>query len=109
MCGMVRNRVTAASVVSKLLFRLFFFNQAHYLSLWQRQHEDVYFKSNTTQRSIELFYKSAYASVSQFWYLTEIYDELSASGEEPDLLSVLTVLASTFIPGLPPGGGIQSK
>uniref|UniRef100_A0A3B3TW98 Protein phosphatase 1B n=1 Tax=Poecilia latipinna TaxID=48699 RepID=A0A3B3TW98_9TELE len=41
--------------------------------------------------------------------VAEIYDELSASGEEPDLLSVLTVLASTVIPGLPPGGGIQSK
>ncbi|KAK5622635.1 hypothetical protein CRENBAI_000223 [Crenichthys baileyi] len=41
--------------------------------------------------------------------VAEIYDELSASGEEPDLLSVLTVLASTIIPGLPPGGGIQSK
>uniref|UniRef100_A0A3Q2ZVN9 protein-serine/threonine phosphatase n=1 Tax=Kryptolebias marmoratus TaxID=37003 RepID=A0A3Q2ZVN9_KRYMA len=38
-----------------------------------------------------------------------IYDELSANGEEPDLLSVLTVLASTVIPGLPPGGGIQSR
>ncbi|KAM4727007.1 putative protein phosphatase, Mg2+/Mn2+ dependent, 1Nb (putative) [Anableps anableps] len=41
--------------------------------------------------------------------VAEIYDELSGSGEEPDLLSVLTVLASTVIPGLPPGGGIQSK
>lgn len=47
------------------------------------------------------------------WYfhsvLTEIYAELCARGEEPDLLSVLTVLASGVIPGLPPGGGIQSK
>ncbi|XP_030009134.1 protein phosphatase, Mg2+/Mn2+ dependent, 1Nb (putative) [Sphaeramia orbicularis] len=41
--------------------------------------------------------------------VAEIYDELCARGEEPDLLSVLTVLASTVIPGLPPGGGIQSK
>lgn len=41
--------------------------------------------------------------------LTEIYEELCARGEEPDLLSVLTVLASGDIPGLPPGGGIQSK
>lgn len=43
------------------------------------------------------------------YYLTEIYEELCVRGEEPDLLSVLTVLASTAIPGLPPGGGIQSK
>uniref|UniRef100_A0A7N8X6B7 PPM-type phosphatase domain-containing protein n=1 Tax=Mastacembelus armatus TaxID=205130 RepID=A0A7N8X6B7_9TELE len=41
--------------------------------------------------------------------VAEIYDELSAGGDEPDLLSVLTVLASNVIPGLPPGGGIQSK
>eukprot|EP00064_Thunnus_orientalis_P003362 superscaffoldBa00000270_g3371 len=41
--------------------------------------------------------------------VAEIYDELCARGEEPDLLSVLTILASTVIPGLPPGGGIQSK
>lgn len=41
--------------------------------------------------------------------VAEIYDELSIREEEPDLLSVLTVLASTDIPGLPPGGGIQSK
>ncbi|XP_029029713.1 protein phosphatase, Mg2+/Mn2+ dependent, 1Nb (putative) isoform X2 [Betta splendens] len=41
--------------------------------------------------------------------VAEIYDELCARGEEPDLLSVLTVLASSAIPGLPPGGGIQSK
>ncbi|XP_071395718.1 protein phosphatase, Mg2+/Mn2+ dependent, 1Nb (putative) [Centroberyx affinis] len=41
--------------------------------------------------------------------VAEIYEELCARGEEPDLLSVLTVLASTVIPGLPPGGGIQSK
>uniref|UniRef100_H3D2M5 Protein phosphatase 1B n=1 Tax=Tetraodon nigroviridis TaxID=99883 RepID=H3D2M5_TETNG len=39
----------------------------------------------------------------------EIYEELCARGEDPDLLSVLTVLASGDIPGLPPGGGIQSK
>lgn len=48
-------------------------------------------------------------SFSARYNLTEIYAELSANGEEPDLLSVLTVLASTVIPGLPPGGGIQSK
>lgn len=47
--------------------------------------------------------------VSFCFHLTEIYDKLCARGEEPDLLSVLTVLASTVIPGLPPGGGIQSK
>ncbi|KAK7922661.1 hypothetical protein WMY93_009563 [Mugilogobius chulae] len=41
--------------------------------------------------------------------VAEIYEELCARGEEPDLLSVLTVLASSVIPGLPPGGGIQSK
>ncbi|KAG7223291.1 hypothetical protein INR49_015647 [Caranx melampygus] len=41
--------------------------------------------------------------------VAEIYDELCSRGEDPDLLSVLTVLASTVIPGLPPGGGIQSK
>ncbi|KAF3705905.1 Protein phosphatase 1B [Channa argus] len=41
--------------------------------------------------------------------VAEIYAEICARGEEPDLLSVLTVLASTVIPGLPPGGGIQSK
>ncbi|XP_004573383.2 protein phosphatase, Mg2+/Mn2+ dependent, 1Nb (putative) isoform X1 [Maylandia zebra] len=41
--------------------------------------------------------------------VAEIYDELCVRGEEPELLSVLTVLASTVIPGLPPGGGIQSK
>lgn len=41
--------------------------------------------------------------------LTEIFEELSGRGDEPDLLAVLTVLASTVIPGLPPGGGIQSK
>lgn len=40
---------------------------------------------------------------------TEIFEELSDRGEEPDLLSVLTVLASAVIPGLPPGGGLQSK
>ncbi|KAM6970347.1 protein phosphatase 1A-like [Aplochiton taeniatus] len=41
--------------------------------------------------------------------VAEIYEQLSVRGEEPDLLSVLTVLASTDIPGLPPGGGLQSK
>ncbi|XP_051734027.1 protein phosphatase, Mg2+/Mn2+ dependent, 1Nb (putative) [Ctenopharyngodon idella] len=41
--------------------------------------------------------------------VAEIFEELSARGDEPDLLSVLTVLASTVIPGLPPGGGLQSK
>jgi len=41
--------------------------------------------------------------------LAEIFEELSARGDEPDLLSVLTVLASAVIPGLPPGGGLQSK
>ncbi|XP_062867208.1 protein phosphatase, Mg2+/Mn2+ dependent, 1Nb (putative) isoform X2 [Trichomycterus rosablanca] len=41
--------------------------------------------------------------------VAEIFEELSGRGDEPDLLSVLTVLASTVIPGLPPGGGIQSK
>ncbi|CAL1573722.1 unnamed protein product [Knipowitschia caucasica] len=41
--------------------------------------------------------------------VAEIYEELCSTGEEPDLLSVLTVLASSVIPGLPPGGGIQSK
>lgn len=41
--------------------------------------------------------------------LAEIFEELSGRGEDPDLLSVLTVLASTVIPGLPPGGGLQSK
>ncbi|XP_073680104.1 protein phosphatase, Mg2+/Mn2+ dependent, 1Nb (putative) [Garra rufa] len=41
--------------------------------------------------------------------VAEIFEELSATGDEPDLLSVLTVLASTVIPGLPPGGGLQSK
>ncbi|KAM4619999.1 putative protein phosphatase, Mg2+/Mn2+ dependent, 1Nb (putative) [Polymixia lowei] len=41
--------------------------------------------------------------------VAEIYEELCARGEEPDLLSVLTILASAVIPGLPPGGGIQSK
>ena len=39
----------------------------------------------------------------------EIYEDLCVGGEEPDLLAVLTVLASIPIPGLPPGGGIQSK
>ncbi|KAK1788317.1 hypothetical protein P4O66_016766 [Electrophorus voltai] len=41
--------------------------------------------------------------------VAEIFEELSGRGDEPDLLSVLTVLASTVIPGLPPGGGLQSK
>ncbi|KAG9265563.1 protein phosphatase 1A [Astyanax mexicanus] len=41
--------------------------------------------------------------------VAEIFEELSGKGDEPDLLSVLTVLASTVIPGLPPGGGLQSK
>ncbi|KAJ3589318.1 hypothetical protein NHX12_010163 [Muraenolepis orangiensis] len=41
--------------------------------------------------------------------VAEIYEDLCVGGEEPDLLSVLTVLASIAIPGLPPGGGIQSK
>ncbi|XP_048091721.1 protein phosphatase, Mg2+/Mn2+ dependent, 1Nb (putative) isoform X1 [Alosa alosa] len=41
--------------------------------------------------------------------VAEIFEELSGRGEDPDLLSVLTVLASTVIPGLPPGGGLQSK
>lgn len=41
--------------------------------------------------------------------VAEIYEDLCSRGEEPDLLSVLTVLASSTIPGLPPGGGIQSK
>ncbi|KTG40732.1 hypothetical protein cypCar_00011183 [Cyprinus carpio] len=41
--------------------------------------------------------------------VAEIFEELSTRGDEPDLLSVLTVLASTVIPGLPPGGGLQSK
>jgi len=38
-----------------------------------------------------------------------VYEELCIGGEEPDLLAVLTVLAAIDIPGLPPGGGIQSK
>ncbi|XP_062341856.1 protein phosphatase, Mg2+/Mn2+ dependent, 1Nb (putative) isoform X2 [Osmerus eperlanus] len=41
--------------------------------------------------------------------VAEIFEELSGRGEEPELLSVLTMLASTAIPGLPPGGGLQSK
>ncbi|CAL8362504.1 unnamed protein product [Lota lota] len=41
--------------------------------------------------------------------VAEIYEDLCVGGEEPDLLAVLTVLASIAIPGLPPGGGIQSK
>ncbi|XP_063060112.1 protein phosphatase, Mg2+/Mn2+ dependent, 1Nb (putative) isoform X2 [Engraulis encrasicolus] len=41
--------------------------------------------------------------------VADIFEELSGRGEDPDLLSVLTVLASTVIPGLPPGGGLQSK
>ncbi|XP_030638085.1 protein phosphatase, Mg2+/Mn2+ dependent, 1Nb (putative) [Chanos chanos] len=41
--------------------------------------------------------------------VAEIFKELCARGDEPDLLAVLTVLASTVIPGLPPGGGLQSK
>ncbi|CAL8241186.1 unnamed protein product [Gadus morhua 'NCC'] len=41
--------------------------------------------------------------------VAEIYEDLCVGGEEPDLLAVLTVLASIRIPGLPPGGGIQSK
>ncbi|KAM9539948.1 protein phosphatase 1A-like isoform 2-T3 [Salvelinus alpinus] len=41
--------------------------------------------------------------------VAEIYEELSTQGEEPDLLTVLTVLANTDVPGLPPGGGLQSK
>ncbi|KAK2827424.1 hypothetical protein Q7C36_018350 [Tachysurus vachellii] len=41
--------------------------------------------------------------------VAEIFEELSGRGDEPDLLSVLTVLASVEIPGLPPGGGLQSK
>ncbi|XP_077596787.1 protein phosphatase, Mg2+/Mn2+ dependent, 1Nb (putative) [Stigmatopora nigra] len=41
--------------------------------------------------------------------VAEIYEELCGRGEDPDLLAVLTILASEVIPGLPPGGGIQSK
>lgn len=41
--------------------------------------------------------------------VADIFEELTGRGEDPDLLSVLTVLASTVIPGLPPGGGLQSK
>lgn len=58
-----------------------------------------------------VFLSCMYKLFFLFWfkYPTEIYSELCARGEEPDLLSVLTLLASTVIPGLPPGGGIQSK
>ncbi|XP_036381735.1 protein phosphatase, Mg2+/Mn2+ dependent, 1Nb (putative) [Megalops cyprinoides] len=41
--------------------------------------------------------------------VADIFEELRARDEEPDLLYVLNELAAANIPGLPPGGGITSK
>ncbi|XP_010897143.4 protein phosphatase, Mg2+/Mn2+ dependent, 1Nb (putative) isoform X1 [Esox lucius] len=61
------------------------------------------------QLSAEMLHQEAELEDMLESKVAEIYEKLSAQGEEPDLLSVLTVLANCDVPGLPPGGGLQSK